>query len=265
MAMGIQRWPDLPSISSPGWKFLTQSWRPNLSPCQMADVCMSWSSRTAPGFGDGTTTSPEKRRPWLWGAGRKSRKRRPELPTLQGASCCDRALIRCSRYVKRSFTRDSRPERRLSQSRSRGSMRKAHWSSGYLDKIERRLVKNVYPWLGSCPIAEISSPEYIDVIHYARDRGVADTARRVRETCNCVFRHAVENGLIRSSENPAIDSKVGGVRTPPVKHYAAITDPIALGRLMQAICAYKGFPVVRAALRFPPPCAAFQTGRSYSS
>lgn len=81
---------------------------------------------------------------------------------------------------------------------------------------------------------------------------MSDTAGRVRETCNCVFRHAVENGLIKSSENPAIDPKIGGVRTPPVKHYAAITDPGALSDLIRAIRSYKGSPVVRAALQFTP-------------
>lgn len=130
---------------------------------------------------------------------------------------------------------------------------KAHWSEDYLDKIERRLAKNVYPWLGRRPIAEITTPEYVEqVIHRARNRGVLDTARRVRETCNCVFRHAVENGLIKSSENPAIDPKVGGVRTLPVQHYAAIIDPESLGRLMRAILSYKGTPIVRAALQFVP-------------
>jgi integrase len=111
----------------------------------------------------------------------------------------------------------------------------------------------VYPWLGKRPIAEITTPEYVEqVIRRARDRGVLDTARRVRETCNCVFRHAVEKGLIKSSENPAIDHKVGGVRTPPVQHYAAITDPDALGQLMRAIQSYKGTPIVRAPLQFVP-------------
>jgi hypothetical protein len=50
------------------------------------------------------------------------------------------------------------------------SEQKAHWSVNYLDKIERRLVKNVYPWLGSRPIADITTPEYVAVIHRARDR-----------------------------------------------------------------------------------------------
>jgi integrase len=130
---------------------------------------------------------------------------------------------------------------------------KPHWSVGYLDKIERRLKKNAYPWIGHRPIGEISTHEYVtEVIHRARDRGVADTARRVRETCNCVFRHAVENGLIKSSENPAIDPKVGGDRTPSARHYAAITEPDALGQLIRAIRAYKGTPIVRAALQFTP-------------
>jgi hypothetical protein len=74
----------------------------------------------------------------------------------------------------------------------------------------------------------------------------------VRETCNCVFRHAVETGIIKVSENPALDPKVGGVRTPSVTHYAAITKPEAWDPLSRAIRAYKGTPMVRAALQFPP-------------
>jgi hypothetical protein len=42
---------------------------------------------------------------------------------------------------------------------------KPHWSANDLEKIERRLVKNVYPWLGGRPIAEITTPEYVAVIH----------------------------------------------------------------------------------------------------
>ena len=69
------------------------------------------------------------------------------------------------------------------------------------------------------PIGEISAHEYVtEVIHHTRDRGVADATCRVREACNCVFLHAVEDRLIKSSENPAINPKVGGVCTPSVKH-----------------------------------------------
>lgn len=42
---------------------------------------------------------------------------------------------------------------------------KAHWSADYLDKIQRRLAKNVYPWLGNRPIAQIATPEYVEIIH----------------------------------------------------------------------------------------------------
>jgi hypothetical protein len=78
---------------------------------------------------------------------------------------------------------------------------KSHWSENYLDKIERRLKKNAYPWIGHRPIGEISTHEYVtEVIHRARDRGVADTARRVRETCNCVFRHAAAFPCRRTSD-----------------------------------------------------------------
>jgi integrase len=103
------------------------------------------------------------------------------------------------------------------------------------------------------PIGEISAHEYVtEVIHHTRDRGVADATRRVREACNCVFLHAVEDRLIKSAENPAINPKVGGVRTPSVKHYTVITEPEALGQLIRAIRSYKGTPIVCAALQFTP-------------
>lgn len=62
----------------------------------------------------------------------------------------------------------------------------------------------------------------------------------------------VETGIIKVSENPALDPKAGGVRTPSVKHYAAIAQPEALGQLIRAIRSYKGTPIVRAALQFTP-------------
>jgi integrase len=36
------------------------------------------------------------------------------------------------------------------------------------------------------------------------------------------------------------------------KHFAAITDPVKLGELLRAIRAYKGGPIVRAALQLAP-------------
>ncbi|WP_407639210.1 phage integrase central domain-containing protein [Caballeronia mineralivorans] len=45
---------------------------------------------------------------------------------------------------------------------------KPHWSVGYLDKIERRLEKNAYAWIGKRPIGEITAREYLTgVIHRA--------------------------------------------------------------------------------------------------
>ena len=64
-------------------------------------------------------------------------------------------------------------------------------------------------------------------------RGVADTAQRVANACELVFRYAVSRGLAEK------DATVGLRDTLPKtkkKHHAAITEPLALGAPCFAPC-----------------------------
>ena len=59
-------------------------------------------------------------------------------------------------------------------------------------------------------------------------RGLRDTARRARQSCSRVFRHAMDLGYI--SRDLTIESR--GLLGPPITHHhPGISDPMRLGEL----------------------------------
>lgn len=126
---------------------------------------------------------------------------------------------------------------------------KHSWAESHADKIIYRLEKDVFPWMGNRPIAEIKAPELLAVLRRAESRGALDTAKRIKQNCGQVFRYAVVTG--RAERDPSQDLR-GAI--PPAKqnHFAAITDPAKAGALLRAIEGFRGTFVVQCALRLAP-------------
>src|SRR3546814_7437534 len=59
------------------------------------------------------------------------------------------------------------------------------------DKAVRMLEANVFPWLGSRPLAEIDAPELLAVLKRIEARGAHETAHRVKAHMGQVFRYAI--------------------------------------------------------------------------
>ncbi|WP_233878978.1 tyrosine-type recombinase/integrase [Paraburkholderia flagellata] len=123
------------------------------------------------------------------------------------------------------------------------------WAQSHSEKVIQRLEKDVFPWLGKRPIAEISAPEVLAVIRRIEERGAKDTAHRAMQNCGQVFRYAVATG--RAQRDPTADLK-GAL--PPVRHenFASITDPAKVAELLRAIDAFRGTFVVKCALQLAP-------------
>ncbi len=113
----------------------------------------------------------------------------------------------------------------------------------------RWLLTKLSPALGTRPIAEISPHELLAVLKKVERAGQRETARRLRSFSSRVFRYAVATA--RATVDPAQPLQ-GALVSPVVKHHAAITDPIAFGKLLRSIEAYSGQPVTKLALRFTP-------------
>lgn len=119
-------------------------------------------------------------------------------------------------------------------------------SDEYRATVRRMLERDVLPYIGERPIAEIKTRELIAVFDRIRQRGVEETARRARTIVGQVFRYAIRRGIADYDPTQALK---GERRVKPVKHFAAFTDPDDVARLMRAIYDYKGMPEVRAALK----------------
>jgi integrase len=124
-----------------------------------------------------------------------------------------------------------------------------HWAKSHADKIIQRLEKDVFPWLGGRPIAEITAPELLATLRRIESRGALDTAHRALQNCGQVFRYAVATG--RAERDPSGDLR-GAL--PPAKkgHFAAITDPLKVGALLRAMDDVSAGFVVKCALRLAP-------------
>ncbi len=116
-------------------------------------------------------------------------------------------------------------------------------------KALARFEKNVFPWLGGRPIAEITAPEVLAVLHRVDERGARYTAHKVKSEISQTFRYAVATG--RAERDPCPDLR-GAI--PPAKgeNFAAITDPKEVGALLRAIDAFRGTFIVKSALLLAP-------------
>ncbi|MHB1656045.1 MAG: tyrosine-type recombinase/integrase [Burkholderiales bacterium] len=125
------------------------------------------------------------------------------------------------------------------------------WTDDHGSRIIRRLERDIFPWIGSRPIAEVKAPELLATLRRIEDRGAVETSHRALQNCGQVFRYAIATG--RAERDPTPDLK-GAL--PPVKqtHHAAITDPKSIAELLRAMDDYQGYFVTKCALRLAPLC-----------
>jgi integrase len=123
------------------------------------------------------------------------------------------------------------------------------WAPSHADRIWRMLERDVLPFLGSRPVAQITAQELLMVLRKIEARGALETAHRARVYTGVILRYAIHTG--RCDRDVSADLR-GAL--PPKKngHFAAVTDPTKLGDLLRALDGYKGSPIVAAALRLAP-------------
>jgi integrase len=124
-----------------------------------------------------------------------------------------------------------------------------HWSEAHAVRAKRQFERDLFPWLGERRLAEIEPVEVLATLRKVEERGAVETADRGLMLCRQVWRYGVATG--RVSRDITADLK-GALSPYRGKHFAAITEPAKVGELMRAIKAYRGGPVVRAALQLAP-------------
>jgi integrase len=123
------------------------------------------------------------------------------------------------------------------------------WAPSHASRIARVFERDIFPWMGARPLAEITAPEMLAVVRRIESRGALETAHRALGNCSQVFRYGVATG--RCQRDPSGDLR-GAL--PPFKgnHFAATTEPKRLAAILRALDGYEGTLPVQCALRLAP-------------
>ena len=126
----------------------------------------------------------------------------------------------------------------------------SNWSEVHAKTVIRRLERDLFPWIGSRPMALIHAMELLAALQKIEDRQAVETAHRVLDIARQVWQYwlptaAAEQRNITEGLKARLKPYRGG-------NFAAILDPERLGEMMRAIKAYKGGAIVRVALQLTP-------------
>jgi integrase len=98
-------------------------------------------------------------------------------------------------------------------------LNKDNWAPIYATDMLHRLGRDVFPFIGNRPIADITAPHLLDVMRKIERRGAHEVARRTLRTCGQIFQYAIITG--RMARNPATDLR-GALKPARREHYAAL-------------------------------------------
>jgi integrase len=125
---------------------------------------------------------------------------------------------------------------------------KPNWSQNHAERLLKRLEQDVFPFIGNKPIADIKTPEIVEILKRLSIRTL-ETAHRMKTAFYHIFHYATLHGKIEN--NPAADLRK---ILPTVKytHMAAPTDPKQVTPLLRAIDTFEGSFIVKCALQLAP-------------
>ena len=207
--------------------------------------------------------SPAGSRRWFWKYRKDGKEGRMALGSHPDVSLRAARLARDAAKLQKSDGRDpvqARKVEKLKASNPSGDTFRTvamewydkqapHWSLAHTARSMRQLERDLFPWLGERKLKDVEPVELLATLRKVEERGAVETADRGLMLCRQIWRYGVATG--RVDRDIAADLK--GALTPyRGKHFAAITDPVKLGDLLRAIAAYRGGPVVRAALQLAP-------------
>ena len=119
------------------------------------------------------------------------------------------------------------------------------WSDGYASDILEAFNKDVFPYIGKKPIAEIKPLELLNVLRRIEGRGATEKAKKVRQRCGEVFRYAIVTGRAEYNPAPDLTSAMQGHES---NHYPFLTAK-ELPDFFKALSSYSGSALVVMAAR----------------
>lgn len=126
------------------------------------------------------------------------------------------------------------------------------WSEAHSSATMRSLKNNVFPFIGSIPIDQITPPMVLQVLRDIESRGALETAAKALQRMSAVFRYAIQTG--RATYNPAGDMK-GVLKSRKVRHHPMIM-PDELPEFLRALTRTDLYVTTKLAIQFTMLTAA---------
>lgn len=127
------------------------------------------------------------------------------------------------------------------------AMKQKEWSAGHFTKSSRAFERDIYPAIGKLPIASITPAIVAKAIEDIHKRDVLETATRILQHLNGVFRYAQAKGLCR--DNPALPARELLPRKKDTGRMPALLEWPALGDILRRADMARLSPSVRMAHR----------------
>lgn len=116
-----------------------------------------------------------------------------------------------------------------------------------MGRIRASLENDIFPALGSRPMAALKASEVMEAVKQVEARGAADQAGRVLQRVKAIYRWAVTHQRIDT--NPMLDLVPSEILKPrTVQHRAALAEK-ELPEFMRKLAAYDGAPSIVLGLR----------------
>ena len=125
------------------------------------------------------------------------------------------------------------------------SMKVKKWSAGYASDILEAFNKDVFPFIGQRPVADIKPLELLNVLKKMEDRGATEKAKKVRQRRGEVFRYAIVTGRAEYNPAPDLTSAMQGHEST---HYPFLTTE-ELPAFFKALTGYSGSELMVLAAR----------------
>lgn len=124
------------------------------------------------------------------------------------------------------------------------------WSESHAGRMLRQLERDLFPWIGERPIAEIHAMELLAALQKVEERGALETADRALMLARQVWDYWLPTSDVQQRNiTEGLKARLTPYRG---KSFAAIVEPLRMGELLRAIKSYKGGPIVRTALQLAP-------------
>ncbi len=123
---------------------------------------------------------------------------------------------------------------------------KPQWTPHHARNVIESLEQDIFPALGTKPIAELKAPEILHAIRAIEKRGAVDIAQRVRQRCSAVFAFAIGTGYAETNPVAAMQGIFATRRKEPRKMLPREELPEFLNKLAN----FKGDRTIGIALNF---------------